>query len=562
MDFGWLDALTLLGSLGFFIYGMKVMSEGIQKAAGSRLRQILGAMTQNRFLGLGTGIIITALVQSSSATTVMTVSFVNAGLMTLAESAGVLMGANIGTTITGWLVTLFGFKVKIVSISLPIIAAGLPLLFVKRGNLRFWGEFLIGFALLFMGLDALKNSVPDLKGNPEVLAFLADYANMGILTSLLFILVGTVLTIVVQSSSAAMALTLTMCHQGWIPFEVAAPMILGENIGTTITAQLASTVGNVHAKRSASIHALFNIIGVLWMIPVLPFFLDGIDWLLVYRGFASPLNDPEGVTMGLATFHTLFNITNVLVLIGFTPFLTKIAIKTVKSKGEEDEKFTLEYLGTPLAQTTETSLLEARNQVAKFGKITERMLGFTRQMLNDKEGKDSQAIHKRIAKYEEITDKMEVEIADYLLKLSERELTETSSLRIRSMLSIVSELERIGDVFFQISKSFERKRKEKSWFTPEQRNSLNEMIDLLDKAFAVMVKNLGEDYEKIDITEASELEKEINQLRKSIRKSHMESIESGIYNIRSGMIYADIYNSSEKLGDHIINISEAVSGQI
>ena len=269
MDFSLIDTLTLLGALGFFIYGMKIMSEGIQKAAGNKLRQILSAMTKNRFFGVFTGFLITALVQSSSATTVMTVSFVNAGLLSLVESAGVMMGANIGTTITAWLISIFGFKVKIASIALPIIAIGLPMMFSKKSKTKAMAEFLIGFALLFMGLDALKHSVPDLRQNPEILAFLSGFTDMGILSTLMFIGIGTIITIVLQSSSAAMALTLVMCNNGWIPFETAAAMVLGENIGTTITAELASLVGNVHAKRSARIHSMFNIIGVTWMIFML-----------------------------------------------------------------------------------------------------------------------------------------------------------------------------------------------------------------------------------------------------------------------------------------------------
>ena len=289
MDFGFLNVLELIGALGFFIYGMKVMSDGIQKAAGDNMRKILSTMTQNRFLGVMTGFIITCLLQSSSATTVMTVSFVNAGLMSLVESAGVMMGANVGTTLTAWLVSFFGFKVKIAHFALPIIAFGFPLLFVRRGKAKHWGEFLVGFALLFMGLAALKGAVPDLKGNPEVLEFLANYSDMGVLSTVLFIGVGTLLTVVVQSSSAAMALTITMCYQGWIPFEIAAPMVLGENIGTTITAELASLVANVHAKRSARIHSMFNIIGVTWMVFAHSFYLDAIGHIMVYFGLASPL---------------------------------------------------------------------------------------------------------------------------------------------------------------------------------------------------------------------------------------------------------------------------------
>ena len=313
MKFGIIEFLTLIGALGFFIYGMKVMSDGIQKVAGSKMRSILSKMTSTRFLGITTGFILTALLQSSSATTVMIVSFVNAGLLSLVESIGVIMGANIGTTITAWLISLLGFKVKISSIALPIIAIGFPMMFSSKSNIKAWAEVLIGFALLFMGLDALKGSVPNLKENTEFLAFLSNYANMGILSTIIFIGVGTILTLVVQSSSAAMALTLVMCYEGYIPFELAAAMVLGENIGTTITANLAALVGNVHAKRAARAHFIFNIFGVIWMIFALQFFIRIIDSYMMSNMDLSPLNsvgESIAVPIGLSIFHTTFNITD------------------------------------------------------------------------------------------------------------------------------------------------------------------------------------------------------------------------------------------------------------
>jgi len=563
MDFGIYDILNLLGALAFFIYGMKVMSEGIQKAAGSKLRQILGAMTKNRYFGVMTGFLITALVQSSSVTTVMTVSFVNAGLLTLLESAGVMMGANIGTTITGWLVSIIGFKVKISAIALPILAVGMGLIFIKKGNIRFWGEFMIGFALLFLGLGELKSAVPDIKGNPEVLSFLAGYADMGILSAMMFVGVGALLTVVIQSSSAAMTLTFVMAFNGWIPFEVAAPMVLGENIGTTITAELASLVGNVHAKRSARIHSMFNIVGVCWMLLAYPFFLQAIDYVMVnWSGEPSPFESTESIPMALSYFHTSFNLTNVFLLIWFVPFLVKIAERTVKSKGEDDEQFSLEYIGGGVMATTELSLLEARKEVAKFGEITKRMNDFIRELLQEKEVKKSAKLIKRIKKYEDITDRIEVEVGDYLLKISSGEMSDMTSVRVRSMLSIISELERVGDIFYQVSKNIERKLESKAWFTPEQRKNLMDMLDLLDEAFNVMIENLNSDYDKVSIEKASEMETRINKFRNNLRKEHIKSIEQGDYNIQNGMIYVDLYSSFEKVGDHVINVTEAVTGEI
>ena len=562
MDFGILDLFKLIGALGFFIYGMKVMSEGIQKAAGNQMRQILSSMTQNRYLGVFTGFLITCLLQSSSATTVMTVSFVNAGLMTLAESAGVMMGANVGTTLTAWLVSFFGFKVKIAAIALPIIAVGFPMLFFKKERTKYLGEFLVGFALLFMGLNELKHAVPDLKGNPELLAFLAEYSSYGILSTLLFIGVGTLLTVIVQSSSAAMALTITMCHQGWIPFEIAAPMVLGENIGTTITAELASIVGNVHAKRSARIHSMFNIIGVSWMIFAHPFYLDVIDNIMTSNGGASPFESSESIPIALSYFHTAFNLSNVILLIWFVPYLVKLAIKMVPSKGEADEQFQLEYINAGLMITPELSILEAKKEIVKMGKLCKKMNDFTIELIQQPNEKKADNILNRIKKYEDITDRMEVEIADYLSKTSQGELTESTSIRVRSMLSMIGDLERIGDIYYQMSKNIERKLSKKVYFIPEQRDNIIEMFKLLEEALDIMMENLEMEYSSVTISAASDIEEKINSLRNRLRKEHLRSIEKGDYNIISGMIYSDLYSSCEKIGDHVINVAEGITGEV
>ncbi|HAW19979.1 MAG TPA: Na/Pi cotransporter [Flavobacteriales bacterium] len=563
MDYTLFDALELLGSLGFFIYGMKVMSEGIQKAAGTRLRQILGAMTKNRFFGVLTGFFITSLVQSSSATTVMTVSFVNAGLLSLVESAGVMMGANIGTTITAWIVSYFGFKFKIVAVALPIIAVGLPMLLLGKQKAKSWGEFLIGFALLFMGLDALKHAVPDLKQNPEILSFLTSFADGGILTSLLFVLVGTVITIVVQSSSAAMALTLVMCHNGWIPFPVAAAMVLGENIGTTITAELASLVGNVHAKRSARIHSMFNIIGVTWMVLLLPFALDGIAWFsTAVMGNASPFENSESIPFALSYFHTFFNLTNVLLLIWFVPVLVRVAIKSVPSKGDDDEETHLEYIGAGLMGTSELSILEAKKEVVKFSEIAERHVRMVHDLLLEKDNKKKKKLFKRIKKYEDITDRIEAEITEYLTKVSTKQLSDESSTIVRIMLSIINDLERVGDICYQMSVSIDRKEEKKIWFSAEQREQLFELFALVEGALAATTENLNNEYDKIELDKAYNRERDINEKRDRIKKAHFQNIEKAEYGFQNGMIYNDLFSSLEKIGDHVINVNEAVAGKI
>lgn len=561
MKFDFFDVLTLVGSLGFFIYGMKVMSEGIQKVAGGKMRQILRAMTSNRFMGVLTGFLLTSLVQSSSATTVMVVSFVNAGLLSLVESIGVIMGANIGTTITAWIISIVGFKVKIAAVALPIIAFGFPLLFSSKNRWKSWGEVIIGFALLFMGLEALKTAVPDLKSNPQVLEFLSSYTDAGILSTLLFIAIGTVLTVVVQSSSASMALTLVMANQGWISFDLAAAMVLGENIGTTITANIAALVGNIHAKRAARAHFIFNIFGVVWMLLAFPLFLNGIDAYMVKYHNVSPFDTPEAVPVSLSIFHTTFNIINVLLLVWFVKHISNFVVRFVTSKGE-DEEFRLEYISTPIMSTPEISLEEAGKEIAKFAELTSRMSGFVQALIVKKKVKARTKLMKRIKKYEEITDRVELEIADYLSKVSTSNLSSESSLRLRGMLSIINDLERIGDLFFQMSLAVERKNESDAWFSERQVKNLQEMFELIDEAFNVMIANLNMDYDQVSLNEAIEHEAAINKKRDRLRKKHLKNIEKGDYDIMSGIVYSDLYNLIERVGDHIINVSEAVTGEL
>ena len=568
MEFGIYELLRLIGALGFFIYGMKVMSDGIQKAGGSKMRQILGGMTSNRYFGVMTGFLITAIVQSSSATTVMTVSFVNAGLLTLVESAGVMMGANIGTTITAWVISILGFKVKMSAIALPIIAFGMPMMFARKTKTKNWGEFLVGFALLFIGLAELKDAVPDVKNNPEVLNFLAGFADPSFLSRLMFVGVGTLLTIVVQSSSAAMALTLVLCNTGVIPFEVAAAMVLGENIGTTITAELASMVGNVHAKRSARIHSMFNIIGVTWMLILMPYALDIVNYVSInYFGSISPYTAVDGwgdsmspVPIALSIFHTGFNFLNVLILIWFVPAIVRFAERTVKSQGDMDEEFHLEHIGTGLMQTAELSVLEASKEVAKFGRISSKLFKMIPELMTETDNKKFNNLMSRIKKYEDITDRMEVEIADYLAEAAKGELSDTASKKVRSMLSIVNDMERIGDICYQMSITIERKNEQKAYFTPELRTSLEEMIAEVLKALEIMNKNLNSEYKQVSMADANGAEDIINKMRNKLRKEYLTKIEKGEVKIQTGMIYNNLIHSLEKVGDHVHNITEAITG--
>ncbi len=563
MEFGIFDLLQVLGALAFFVYGMKVMSDGIQRAAGSQLRNILRTMTKNRYLGVFTGFLTTAVVQSSSATTVMTVSFVNAGLLTLVESAGVMMGANIGTTITGWLVSILGFKVKLNVLSIPLFAFGVPMLFSNKGKFKYWGEFLVGFAILFLGLSYLKGAVPDIKGNTEILAFFQNFTEWGIFSRIFFVFVGAFVTIIIQSSSAAMAVTLTMCAQSWLPFDVAAAMILGENIGTTITAELASMIGNVSAKRSARIHSMFNIIGVTWMVifmPVLlPILANTVQFLF---GIENPYTSANDMPIGLSAFHTAFNLTNVIVLIWFVPWLVKAATWSVKSTGEEDEVHRLKFI-TSGTRTPELATVELQKETAHFGEVTSRMNEFAQALLNEVKSKKQDKYLKKLLKYEDITDNMEKEITEYITKLSKDEITPKTSIRLRSILNVCNDLERIGDIYYQVSKTIERKNDENVYFTPEQRENLNEFMDLIAKAFNIMNANLSSpSYDSVSKTKADDMEIDINRFRDKLRKENLSKLGSTDYNINSAMAYNNIFSSLEKIGDHIINVTEAVVGEI
>ena len=557
MEFGFLETVKLLGSLGFFIYGMKIMSEAIQKVAGSKLRDFLSNMTSNRAKGVTTGFLITSLVQSSSATTVLVVSFVNAGLLSLLEAIGVIMGANIGTTMTAWLLSSVGFKVSVTKFALPIIAFAFPMIFFSKDKIKSWGEVLIGFALLLMGLQFLKDSVPDLEGNSEMLAFLSNYTDLGILSTLLFVLIGTVITVVVQSSSAAMALTLVMANNGWIPFEIAAALVLGENIGTTITANIAALVGNVHAKRAAFAHFIFNIFGVLWIIILLKPFLGAVDSIMVWFGNASAYEDSEAIKFTLSAFHTSFNILNTLLLVWFAGKIASLVTRIVKSKGDDDE-FRLEFISTGLMSTSELSIEEARKETARYGDITARMSGFVHKLLQASKTKKQTKLLAKIRKYEEITDRIEEEISDYVQKVSSAgNLSAASAQRVASIFSIINDLERIGDLFFQLSKDIDRKIESGLNFSDDQISNIDKMLVLLDEALTIMNENLNSKYEDVSIDSAVLKENEINEMRNKLRKEHLKNIENGAYDVRIGTLYKDIFHACEKIGDHIINVSRS-----
>lgn len=562
MSFSFIQFLTLFGALSLFLFGMKVMSEGIQKLAGDKMRSILSVMTSNRFFGVLTGFFITTLVQSSSASTVMVVSFVNAGLMSLVQSVGVIMGANIGTTTTAWFISFLGFKLNIAALSLPIIAVAFPLLYFSKDKLTSLGETLLGFALLFMGLGMLQESVPDLHTNPEMFAALENLTGYGFGSILIFLGIGTLLTIVLQSSSATMALTLVMCNNGWIGFEHGAAIVLGENIGTTITANLAALVGNVYAKRTALAHTLFNVFGVIWMLLAFNQVIGLIDNYMTGIGLRSPMTDPTMVPFGLAIFHTAFNITNTLLLIGFLKVIVYSVEKMIPSKGKTDERHQLEYFGSGFLHMAEFSVLQARRETRRYCDLSIRMFNFVPEMIYETDRKKFAKLLARVSKYEEITDRVEVEITTFLIKVSRKHLSIQTSEQLRRMRLICSEVEKIGDVCFKMATLLEKKKEEKVYFTPGQRQELDKMFELVNEAFDVMMVNMemGEAFARANIQKSYLLEKKINEFRDNVSEEVIDDIEKGSYQVKSGFYFNKMISSCEKVGDSILNINEAASG--
>ena len=568
---GILQIFTLLGALGMFLYGMNLMSSGLQKAAGDRLRGLLSAMTSNPFKGVLTGLGITSVIQSSSATTVMVVSFVNAGLLTLAQAIGVIMGANIGTTVTAWLVSWLGFKADISILAVPLMLLGFLFSNSKKNQRQNIGELIVGFCLLFLGLSFMKNSVPDLNETPQVLEFVRSWAGHGFGSVLIFLVFGTVLTLVLQSSSATMAITLIMLSMGFIPFKMACAMVLGENIGTTITANIAAAVGNTQAKRAAMSHTIFNVFGVIWALIFFRPFLSLVGKIIevvfglpnpAAEGFAvSGQNTPDATAAlyGLSMLHTLFNTINTLILVWCVKLIEKAVVWIVKTpKNQENEVFRLKYISAGPLATPELATEQAFEEIIHFAQISKNGLGYAREAIRAADSGKFDELREKLVKYEEISDRIEYEIAAFLNAVSAGDISEETSLRIKVMYKIIGELESLGDSGESISRILSRKNIHKKTFEQDTVRKLEEMVDSVEKAYDAMIDNLNAAHKGHleGISNAYNAEDRINNLRNYLRDAEIEDIESSRKNYQTSVYYMDIVSELEKMGDFIINVSQ------
>jgi len=567
-----LQIFTLLGALGMFLYGMNLMSSGLQKAAGERLRGFLSAMTSSPLKRVMTGLGITAIIQSSSATTVMVVSFVNAGLLTLVQAIGVIMGTNIGTTVTAWLVAWLGFKADISILAIPLMLFGFLFSNSKKNQHKNIGELIVGFSLLFLGLSFMKESVPDLSETPQVLEFVKDWSSNGLASVLIFLIFGTVLTLVLQSSSATMAITLIMLSMGYIPFTMACAMVLGENIGTTITANIAASVGNTSAKRAAMSHTIFNVFGVIWALIFFQPFLGLIGIIIESFGLPNPAKEgfsvssptsPESTAAlyGLSMLHTLFNTINTMILIGCTGWIEKAVIKIVKAPAnQEKDVFRLKYIEAGPLATPELATEQAFNEIIHFAQISKKGLGYAREAINETDTDKFEELRSKLVKYEEISDRIEYEIAQFLNAVSSDEVSEKTSNEIKAMYKVIGELESLGDSGESISRILSRRNIHKKEFDAESIKNLNRMVDYVEQAYDIMIDNLEAAFtgKLEEISNAYAAEDRINTLRNDLRDETIEEIDSDKKNYHTCVYFMDIVSELERMGDFMINISQSL----
>ena len=552
----------ILGSLALLIYGMKVMSEALQKMAGSQLRHILGAMTTNRFTGMLTGTFITCAVQSSSATTVMTVSFVNAGLLTLAQAISVIMGANIGTTLTAWIMSL-GYNVDLTIVVFPAFFIGIMLIYSKKR--RYIGDFLFGIAFLFFSLVLLSGAgkALDLEHNPSVIEFFSSFDTKSHLTIIIFLLIGTLITCIVQSSAAVMAITILLCSTGVLPIYLGIALVMGENIGTTATANLAALGANAQARRAALAHLVFNVFGVIWVLCLFYPFVNFVCSLVGYNpdGTLTAAQKAAILPIVLAMFHTCFNVCNTGILIWFIPQIEKVVCRLIKPKAEkDDEDFRLRFIQTGIMKTPELSVFEAQKEICSFGERIQRMFNFVSELMETKDAKTFDKLYERIEKYEGISDNMEIEIAKYLDQVSDAHLSDDTKAKIRAMLREISEIESIGDSCYNIARTIKRKVDNKEDFTAKQYSNIHQMFKLVDDALSQMIYMFTHERHTLDMNHTFNIETEINNYRNQLRNQNIVDVDNHLYAYGVGTMYMDIIQECEKLGDFVVNVAEARMG--
>ena len=551
-----INIFSLVGSLALFLFGMKTMSEGLEKFAGDRLRSILAAMTKNRVMGVLTGILITALIQSSSATTVMVVSFVNAGLMTLGQSIGVIMGANIGTTVTAWIISAVGFKVNIAAFAIPLLAIGMPLIFSNKGNRKSIGEFVFGFSFLFMGLAFLQEAATAMNIGDMVASMLSHVPQDSFLTILLFVIVGALVTMIVQASAATMAITLMLFGMN-IPgfgFEQAAALAMGQNIGTTITAFMASLTANTQARRAALAHMFFNVFGVVAFLIVFYPACDAVSW------FVDSIMGGGNDLFKLSAFHTAFNIINTLLLIGFVRQIEMLVCRVLPMKAQEED-YRLRFISGGLLSTAELSIMEAQKEIHHFAERCQRMFTFVPELMQIQDETEFNKLFSRIGKYENITDSMEMEIAAYLNKVSEGRLSDASKSQIQKMLRQITELESIGDSVYNLGRTLNRHRMHcQDDFTPEQTHHMQTMLQLVEGSLDEMMKRIDLTAPRTNITKSINIEHEINNYRKQLRNQNLHDVNAGLYSYQLGVFYVDFISECERLADYVMNVVQAGKG--
>ena len=551
--------LKIIGSLALLIYGMKVMSEALQKMAGSQLRHILGAMTTNRFTGMLTGTFITCAVQSSSATTVMTVSFVNAGLLTLAQAISVIMGANIGTTLTAWIMSL-GFSVNLIDFVFPAFIVGLVLIYTRRH--RYIGDFLFGIAFMFFSLVLLSQAGNELQldNNPELVEFFKSFDTGSYLTIIAFLLIGTVITCIVQSSAAVMAITILLCSTGVLPIYLGIALVMGENIGTTATANLAALGANTQARRAALAHLMFNVFGVIWVLVFFYPFVNMVCSIVDYNPADGNVG-AQKLSIVLAMFHTMFNVCNTFLLIWFIPQMEKVVCKMIKpSRRDEDEDFRLRFISSGIMQSPELSVLEARKEITSFAERIQRMFSMVRDLLETNNDADFAKLFARIEKYETISDNMEIEIAKYLDNVSNAHLSDETKGKIRAMLREISEIESIGDSCYNIARTINRKIKGKEDFTDEQYQHLHQMFSLTNDSLTQMNVIVSGRKDNLDVNRSFNIENEINNYRTQLKSQNINDVNDHKYTYAIGTMYMDIISECEKLADYVVNVVEVRMG--